>query len=58
MHYVELDEFVGQSYLVTVHGPLNPAVSQKLHSTPAERVLTASSSKRPTCRRSTPPARS
>src|SRR5919197_1232883 len=26
VHYVELDQFVGQRYLVTVHGPTNPAV--------------------------------
>jgi magnesium transporter len=26
VHYVELDQFVGHNYLVTVHGPLNPAV--------------------------------
>ena len=26
VHYVELDQFVGRNYLVTVHGPLNPAV--------------------------------
>src|SRR5262245_63520371 len=26
VHYVELDQFVGQRYLVTVHGPINPAV--------------------------------
>lgn len=26
VHYVELDTFVGHNYLVTVHGPLNPAV--------------------------------
>jgi magnesium transporter len=26
VHYLELDQFVGQNYLVTVHGPLNPAV--------------------------------
>jgi magnesium transporter len=26
VHYVELDQFVGHHYLVTVHGPLNPAV--------------------------------
>jgi Mg2+ and Co2+ transporter CorA len=26
VHYVELDQFVGRHYLVTVHGPLNPAV--------------------------------
>ena len=28
MHYVELDQFIGERYLVTVHGPLNPAVDQ------------------------------
>ena len=26
VHYVELDQFIGDRYLVTVHGPLNPAV--------------------------------
>ena len=26
IHYVELDQFVGAHYLVTVHGPVNPAV--------------------------------
>jgi magnesium transporter len=26
VHYVELDQFLGPNYLVTVHGPLNPAV--------------------------------
>ena len=26
VHYVELDRFVGDGYLVTVHGPTNPAV--------------------------------
>src|SRR3712207_1774717 len=26
VHYVELDQFVGPRYVVTVHGPLNPAV--------------------------------
>jgi magnesium transporter len=26
VHYVELDQFVGDGFLVTVHGPLNPAV--------------------------------
>jgi magnesium transporter len=28
VHYVELNQFVGERYLVTVHGPLNPAVDQ------------------------------
>ncbi len=26
VHYVELDQFLGSNYLVTVHGPLNPLV--------------------------------
>jgi magnesium transporter len=26
VHYVELDQFVGHHFLVTVHGPVNPAV--------------------------------
>ncbi len=26
VHYVELDQFVGPNYVVTVHGPLNPVV--------------------------------
>jgi Mg2+ and Co2+ transporter CorA len=26
MHYLELDQFVGENFLVTVHGPLNPKV--------------------------------
>ena len=26
VHYLELDQFIGQNFLVTVHGPLNPAV--------------------------------
>jgi len=26
VHYVELDQFLGPNYLVTVHGPLNPVV--------------------------------
>jgi magnesium transporter len=28
VHFVELDQFIGERYLVTVHGPLNPAVDQ------------------------------
>src|SRR3954467_12073908 len=27
VHYLELDQFVGPDWVVTVHGPLNPAVS-------------------------------
>jgi Mg2+ and Co2+ transporter CorA len=26
VHYLELDQFIGPRYLVTVHGPVNPAV--------------------------------
>jgi magnesium transporter len=26
VHYIELDQFVGPNYVVTVHGPMNPAV--------------------------------
>ncbi|MEU7852222.1 magnesium transporter CorA family protein [Nonomuraea sp. NPDC049141] len=26
VHYLELDQFIGRNYLVTVHGPINPAV--------------------------------
>ena len=27
VHYVELDQFIGPRYVVTVHGPVNPAVT-------------------------------
>jgi magnesium transporter len=27
VHYVEMDQFIGPNYLVTVHGPTNPAVA-------------------------------
>ena len=30
VHYVELDQFIGHNYLVTVHGPLNPAVDPQV----------------------------
>lgn len=30
VHYVELDQFIGPNYLVTVHGPLNPAVEPEV----------------------------
>lgn len=26
VHYIELDQFIGARYLITVHGPVNPAV--------------------------------
>jgi Mg2+ and Co2+ transporter CorA len=30
VHYVELDQFVGRNFLVTIHGPLNPAVDPEV----------------------------
>jgi Mg2+ and Co2+ transporter CorA len=30
VHFIELDQFVGRNYLVTVHGPLNPAVNPEV----------------------------
>ena len=30
VHYLELDQFIGPNYLVTVHGPLNPVVDPEL----------------------------
>jgi magnesium transporter len=30
VHYIELDQFIGPGYLVTVHGPLNPAVDPEV----------------------------
>jgi magnesium transporter len=29
VHYVELDQFIGPRYVVTVHGPVNPAVTSE-----------------------------
>jgi magnesium transporter len=29
VHYIELDQFIGPRYVVTVHGPVNPAVTQE-----------------------------
>jgi len=30
VHYIELDQFIGRNYLVTVHGPINPAVDPEV----------------------------
>jgi magnesium transporter len=30
VHYIEIDQFIGPGYLVTVHGPLNPAVKTEV----------------------------
>ena len=39
VHYVELDQFLGPNYLVTVHGPLNPAVNPSVAALDTGRVL-------------------
>ena len=39
VHYVELDQFIGTNYLVTVHGPLNPAVDPAVAMIDTENVL-------------------
>src|SRR6266540_7447157 len=30
VHYIEIDQFIGPRYLVTVHGPLNAAVNPEV----------------------------
>jgi magnesium transporter len=39
VHYIELDQFLGHNYLVTVHGPLNPAVDPSVAYLDTEAVL-------------------
>jgi Mg2+ and Co2+ transporter CorA len=39
VHYVELDQFIGHNYLVTVHGPLNPAVDPEVALLDTQAVL-------------------
>jgi magnesium transporter len=39
VHYVELDQFIGPRYLVTVHGPINPAVDPRAALRETEAVL-------------------
>jgi magnesium transporter len=39
VHYVELDQFIGERYLVTVHGPLNPAVDKASATVEVDAVL-------------------
>jgi Mg2+ and Co2+ transporter CorA len=39
VHYVELDQFIGERYLVTVHGPLNPAVDHSAAMVEVDAVL-------------------
>ena len=33
VHYLELDQFIGKRFLVTVHGPLNPVVLDAMQET-------------------------
>ena len=40
VHYIELDQFVGRNYLVTVHGPINPAVDPAVALRETSAVLT------------------
>jgi Mg2+ and Co2+ transporter CorA len=39
VHYIELDQFIGERYLVTVHGPINPEVDQSASMIETEAVL-------------------
>ena len=39
VHYIELDQFVGANYLVTVHGPLNPAVDPEAATVEVQSLL-------------------
>src|SRR5664279_3594313 len=39
VHYIELDQFIGPRYLVTVHGPMNPAVDPAAAAVEVQAVL-------------------
>jgi len=39
IHFVELDQFIGPGYLVTVHGPVNPAVDTRVAMRETDAVL-------------------
>ncbi|MEU7873168.1 magnesium transporter CorA family protein [Dactylosporangium sp. NPDC049140] len=39
VHYVELDQIIGRNYLVTVHGPVNPAVPPEVPLRETSQVL-------------------
>ena len=39
VHYIELDQFIGPRYLVTVHGPMNPAVEPAAAAVEVQAVL-------------------
>jgi magnesium transporter len=39
VHYIEMDQFVGRNYLVTVHGPVNPVVDPAVTRREVDAVL-------------------
>ncbi len=39
VHFVELDQFIGPRYLVTVHGPINPSVDQAVAQRETDAVI-------------------
>ena len=39
VHYIELDQFVGPNYLVTVHGPINPAADPAVTTVEVDSLL-------------------
>jgi Mg2+ and Co2+ transporter CorA len=39
VHYVELDQFIGTNFLITVHGPLNPSVDPAVAQLDTDTVL-------------------
>ena len=39
VHYIELDQFIGERYLVTVHGPINPEVDRSAAMIEVETLL-------------------
>jgi Mg2+ and Co2+ transporter CorA len=39
VHYIELDQFIGPNYVVTVHGPINPLADPHIASRETQEVL-------------------
>lgn len=39
VHYIELDQFIGHDFLVTVHGPLNPKVDREVAHVDTRRIV-------------------
>ena len=50
VHYIELDQFIGDNFLVTVHGPVNPAVDPAVTRREVDAVLSRLESGRLTLR--------